>query len=163
MDVRKITRNPGWWRLFKVLAGLWYLGFAAGGCFLFFDEVLPEISRPVETTNICYSAPNGSGDFVLGCVPAGASDNGFADLIPMRKYTVTDDAGRQLVIGGIDHPTEAELEAVFLSHFGRSPWYLEHDFLAALAFVIVFPWLVYLVFFLTRYVIEGFFPQRNTL
>ena len=24
MDVRKVIRNPGWWRLFIVLTGLWY-------------------------------------------------------------------------------------------------------------------------------------------
>ena len=30
MDVRKVIRNPGWWRLFIVLTGLWYGGWLIG-------------------------------------------------------------------------------------------------------------------------------------
>ena len=27
MDIRKMARNPGWWRLFLVLTGIWYGGW----------------------------------------------------------------------------------------------------------------------------------------
>ena len=35
MDLRKVTRNPGWWRLFIVLTGLWYGGWLVGGVVMF--------------------------------------------------------------------------------------------------------------------------------
>ena len=39
MDLRKVTRNPGWWRLFIVLAGLWYGGWLVGGVVMFSEEI----------------------------------------------------------------------------------------------------------------------------
>ena len=39
MDLRKVTRNPGWWRLFIVLAGLWYGGWLVVGVVMFSEEI----------------------------------------------------------------------------------------------------------------------------
>jgi len=154
MDLRKVTRNPGWWRLFIVFAGLWYGGWLIGAVVTFSEEMLGDTPR------------SGTALFSKLALSEG-----------MKRAWVAGDTEAAIAIGNkINNPLKAPVGFVLeddLWAFKKyiypfddpigppTPWYMDRDLKMLAAVVVLFPWIVFFNLRLMRYVIEGFIPERD--
>lgn len=214
MGFRKMMRNPGWWRLFIVLTGLWYGGWLIGAGYWFYDEVLTEPERP--GTLVAESEWPGTpvtDPVLLGkleVLEASGYDSreeleqafervkktgnfeetyrlenflkryekGVPKLVPLatfrQHYPEYDDLSDQTLANLLHWKFFPEMDrSEFNAKLGlnqdsfadlvpQESWYRDSEILknaGGILLILLFPWGVFLVFRMVRYVIEGFVSE----
>jgi len=164
MDVRKLTRNRGWWRLFIVFVGLWYGGWAIGAGMFFADELSRE-GKGADSSILSMDA------LWEGLRKADAAGDTWAAKIIARRIEWRE--GKE--VEGIPKPPEGfysdeEMSAfrLYVNPFADliptpKPWYADSEFWVSAVVIVLFPWLVFFGFRMTRWIIEGFTEAQGYL
>jgi len=167
MDLRKVTRNPGWWRLFIVLTGLWYGGWLIGAVVTFSEEILNReavnsdhlVARETYVMNVTRRAE-------LRAIEVKLTDGTILEF--------PDDTDPEVIRAATTHYTQTqrallEEELALLKELPAlealldlpAPWYMDRNLQMFAAVIVLFPWFVFINLRLMRYVIEGFRPERE--
>ena len=163
MDLRKVTRNPGWWRLFIVFVGLWYGGWLIGAVVTFSEDIFNRgrvVTDPVLIAKLETLAESGyqSVDEIRQAFYKASEQGGDKEEASRLAELVTRIEGSP---PNIFDQFDSEPEYPFADLIPPEPWYRDIDLLGTIAAIISFPWLVYFNLRLMRYVIEGFIPERE--
>ena len=171
MDIRKVTRNPGWWRLFLVLAGLWYGSWLVGGVVMFSEEIFNR--EPIGNDRLAaretYEIMNVTRKAELRTIDVELADGTILEF--------PDNTDPEVIRAAAKHYTQTQLalleeELALIEEIKTlearidlipppKPWYRDIDVLGTIAAIILFPWIVFFNLRLMRYVIEGFIPERE--
>ncbi len=178
MDIRKLTRNPGWWRLFIVFAGLWYGAWLIGGIVTISEKLLeddPWPGTPIPTLRLIdepeiSAYPDGYTDQALtdGLMKAHAAEDTEAAKAIAKMIQSKRDGTRPFKLPeGFILDSDLAVLKEYVNPFvdlipPPAPWYkqIKGEHLIFAALIIMFPWLVFFGFRLMRYVIEGFVPKQ---
>ncbi len=167
MDIRKVIRNPGWWRLFLVLAGLWYGGWLIGAVVTFSEDILNR--EPVDSVHLAARETyemNVTRRAELRAIEVKLTDGTILEFPDGTDPEVIREAAKlftqtQIALLEEELALLEELEALEALLDLPAPWYMDRNLQMVAAVIVLFPWFVFFNFRLMRYVIEGFRPERG--
>ena len=168
MDVRKVTRNPGWWRLFIVLAGLWYGGWLVGGVVMFSqtelefreEEALLKEIESLQAQLIAEAEYQNVDEIRQAFYKAAKGDDEEKSRLARLLTRIEGSPPNWFDQFDWDQ-FDSEPEYPFADLIPPEPWYRDIDVLGTIAAIILFPWIVFFNLCLMRYVIEGFILERE--
>jgi len=173
MDLRKVARNPGWWRLFIVFAGLWYGGWLIGAVVTFSEDSMNATRRAdlgvIEAKlfdGTILEIPEETDEAVIDAEAKRHTQKIHlqAQLALLEEELVGKPALEQLALLEKMAVIWAELYALEAPRDlipPPAPWYMDRDLQMFAAAIVLFPWFVFFNLRLMRYVIEGFRPERG--